>query len=201
MSHDRTIHNVTGEPRDRRIAATLAAAFQDDPALSWIQPDPEARRKLLPRFFKVTEAQSIRHGHVLASEDRGAASLWYPPGTITDNLLVEMWDSLRFLAYFRGALGRGLAVAEAMYAQHPQPQPYVYLRYVGVAPETQGKGWGGAIVRAGVARAAEQGLGVLLETATESNVAIYSRLGFEITSEWQVPKGGPKFWTMVHPTP
>ena len=56
-------------------------------------------------------------------------------------------------------------------------------------------------MRAGVARAAEQGLGVLLETATPDNVAIYTRLGFEIIEEWQVPDGGPQFWTMVHPAP
>ncbi|MEM6584411.1 MAG: GNAT family N-acetyltransferase [Pseudomonadota bacterium] len=76
--------------------------------------------------------------------------------------------------------------------------PHSYLRYVGVAPEAQGKGWGGALVRAGVNRAAEKGIGVLLEKATPSNVAIYTRLGFEIAQQWGVPKGGPDFWTMHH---
>ena len=105
------------------------------------------------------------------------------------------------LGVFKTALPRGLKVAEAMYARHPKPQPHWYLRYVGVAPDAQGKGLGGAMIRAGIARAAQHGCGVLLETATQSNVAIYARLGFETIDEWSVPGGGPQFWTMTHPAP
>ncbi len=155
----------------------------------------------MPRFFAVMAEQSQRHGEILASQDREAASLWYPPGDVSDGFIDGLRDNLRMLAVFKTALPRGLRVAEAMFAHHPRPQSHWYLRYVGVAPTAQGKGWGGAIIRAGIARAAEQGCGVLLETATESNVAIYARLGFEIAKEWSVPDGGPEFWTMIHPAP
>ena len=152
---------------------------------------------MLPGFFAVMVEQSFRHGEVLASEDFRAVSLWYPPGAVKDGPLTSFWDNLRMLGLFKGALGRGLAVFDAMYARPPSPQPHSYLRYVGVAPAAQGKGGGGARVRAGVARAAEKRIGVLLETATPSNVAIYSRLGFDVDQEWNVPRGGPKFWTMT----
>lgn len=201
MSESRAIDVVNNARGDPRIASVLAQAFQDDPALAWILRDPATRARVLPGFFAVMTEQSQRHGEVLASAKREAASLWYPPGTITDGPLIGLWDNLRMLGVFKTALPRGLAVAEAMYSYHPDPQPFYYLRYVGVAPDAQGKGWGGAIVRAGVARAAERGCGVLLETATPSNVAIYSRLGFAITDEWSVPGDGPQFWTMVHPAP
>ena len=183
------------------VADTLAAAFRDDPALSWVVPDRKKREAMLPGFFKVMADQSRRYGEILASPDGNAASLWYPPGKVREGLFAGLYDNLRMLAGFRTDLPRGLKVAEEMYKHHPDPQPYSYLRYVGVAPEAQGKGWGGAIVRAGVNRAAEHGRGVLLETATPDNVAIYARLGFEILEEWEVPGGGPKFWTMIHPAP
>lgn len=202
MERKRPVVPVEPDGNSRMIAQVLALAFQDDPALSWIIPDPEKRRAMLPRFFALMTEQSHRHGHVLASRDLGAASLWYPPGHVRDGLAASLWDNVRLLAMFGGALGRGMRVAEAMYVRHPQPQTYSYLRYVGVSPDAQGKGWGGAVIRAGIARAAEQGQGVLLETATQSNVAIYARLGFTISEEWQVPgvRGsppGPKFWTMI----
>ena len=200
MNTDRPIDLVSPTAPLNPLTRTLAAAFQDDPALSWIVTDADKRRAMLPGFFKVMAEQSRRHGEILASPDGGAASLWYPPGKVSDGLIASLYDNLRMLAGFRSDLPRGLTVAEEMYKRHPKPQPYSYLRYVGVAPEAQGKGWGGAIVRAGVARAAEQGTGVLLETATPDNVTIYTRLGFEIIEEWEVP-GGPKFWTMVHPAP
>lgn len=195
------IQAIEPSTRDPRISTTLAHAFQDDPALAWILPDPQVRGRVLPRFFSVMAEQSSRHGEILVSEDREAASLWYPPGELRDGMFDALRDNLRMLSVFKSALPRGLRVAEAMYARHPRPQPHWYLRYVGVAPNAQGKGWGAAIIRAGIARAAGHGSGVLLETATDSNVAIYTSLGFEITEEWKVPGGGPKFWTMIHPAP
>lgn len=196
MTEDRAIRTVTTSVS--RIPETLALAFQDDPALAWIVPDPERRSRMLPRFFEVMARQSRRYGQVLSSPAQDAAALLYPPGQVKDS---SIWDSLALLGIFGTALSRGLKVAEAMHARHPTPQPYSYLRYVGVRPDRQGEGQGGIILRDIIDRAARAGRGVLLETATPDNVVIYSRLGFEITEEWSVPGGGPKFWTMVHPAP
>ena len=77
-------------------------------------------------------------------------------------------------------------------------EDFLYLRYAAVRPEAQGKGWGGRAIRAGIAEANRLGVDTCLETAKQSNVAIYQRLGFDIVDEWQVP-GGPRFWTMVRP--
>lgn len=203
MDGTREIEVVDTARGEKQAAWTLARAFQDDPALSWILPDPDLRLRILPRFFGIVIEQSQRHGAVYSSAKSEAAAVWYPPGDVEggDHWRVRLWDNLRYAGLFKRALARGLKVAAAMHAHHPDPQPYRYLRYVGVAPEAQGNGWGGAIVRDGIERAAKAGCGVLLETATESNVAIYARLGFAITQEWSVTDGGPKFWTMVHPAP
>ena len=193
------IEAVSEGPGGEQIAQTLAAAFQDDPALAWILPDPAKRAARLKLFFSVMRAQSHRQGEVLASPDHGAAALWYPPGEVKPALWHELTDNAAMLRVFGPSLLRGLTVAKAIHAHHPIPQPHVYLRYVGVAPEAQGKGLGSAVIRAGIERASAQGCGVILETATPANVGLYARLGFEIVSEWEVPGGGPKFWTMVRP--
>lgn len=199
MTPGRPVEKIShADPEKAQIASTLASAFQDDPALAWIIRSEQMRRKQLPRFFSIMAEQSHTHGTVLASPERHAAALLYPSGVIRDD---NLWTSLRLLSIFKTSLPRGLKVADAMHKRHPDPQPYTYLRYVGVAPSAQGKGWGGAMVRAVIASAAVEGQGVLLEIATPSNVAIYTRLGFETVSEWEVPAGGPKFWTMVHPAP
>ena len=194
MNGDRAIDHV--EQDANGIAATLASAFQDDPAFTWVVPDATRRAQALPRFYRISAAQSLRHGLVLASPRPEAAALWYPPGALKSGLLQTIADNLRFATIFRRDLPRGLRVGDAIHAHHPDPQPHWYLRYVGVKPAAQGKGWGGAILRAGIEHAARKGCGVLLETATPDNVAIYSRLGFEVPEEWQSPGGGPTFWTM-----
>lgn len=199
MNDNRTIDTrVSGEPVGDLVTC-LARAFQDDPGLAYIMPDPDKRAELLPSFFEVMTRQSLRHGEVLAAANGEAASLWYPAGKVREGWFEGMRDSLWLLRILGTGVLRGVRAGDAMYAHHPDPQPHAYLRFVGVAPEAQGKGWGGKIIREGIDRAAREGLGVLLETATESNLAIYTRLGFHITETWFVPGGGPQFWTMIRP--
>ncbi|PNB46458.1 GNAT family N-acetyltransferase, partial [Pseudomonas sp. FW305-130] len=52
-------------------------------------------------------------------------------------------------------------------------------------------------IQAGLDRIAEDGRPVYLETANERNVGFYATLGFVVTEAWQVPKGGPMFWSML----
>jgi ribosomal protein S18 acetylase RimI-like enzyme len=98
---------------------------------------------------------------------------------------------------FGWSLSRAMRVSDAIHAHHPKSDDFWLLQYAGVAPEHQGKGWGGIAIREGVARATQTGKPVLLETATPANASLYARLGFEIIDEWDVPNGGPHFWTMM----
>lgn len=103
------------------------------------------------------------------------------------------------LQVFGSAIGKGIAISNALDAHHPKGFPFWYLHFVGVRPDFQGKGWGGSIIREGLKRAAGEGLPAYLETATPQNVPLYLRLGFEIVEEWDVPDGGPHFWSMLRP--
>jgi len=37
---------------------------------------------------------------------------------------------------------------------------------------------------------------VYLEIVTPENAGLYQRLGFAVIEEWDVPRGGPHFWSM-----
>jgi hypothetical protein len=47
-----------------------------------------------------------------------------------------------------------------------------------------------------LAAADRAGLPAYLETASDTNVAIYRRLGFEVAREVDLPDGGPRCWLM-----
>ena len=94
------------------------------------------------------------------------------------------------------ATGRALAVGQAIEAHFPA-EPFWYLHIAGCDPAAQGKGHGGAAIRAGLDRIAGSGLPAYLETANEKNLGFYRSLGFAVNSEWSVPKGGPRFWSML----
>ena len=176
------------------IAAMLARAFGDDPATSFIFPDPVLRAKRLPRLFGILFDEDA-HGMRLVTAGGEAATLWRPPGGNRTTKLDLLREALPLLHTFGTAIGRALAVSDAIDAHLPQGD-YWYLHIAGCEPAQQGKGFGGAAVRSGLERVAGSGLPAYLETPLERNIGFYQGLGFEVTADWVVPKGGPRFWSM-----
>jgi ribosomal protein S18 acetylase RimI-like enzyme len=179
-----------------RLVDTLSAAFQNDPAMCWILPDPAQRRLRLPRLFDIVVISDLAAGSVLRSELCEAVTLWRAPGKARVGLMETLLLGFSYFHTFGAALGRGLAVSHAMERHFPKGIDYWYLHCAGVRPEHQGKGWGSAAIREGLTQARSMNLPVYLETAKASNVALYVKLGFKVVGEWDVPKGGPHFWSM-----
>jgi ribosomal protein S18 acetylase RimI-like enzyme len=192
------IREATRADRDV-VAAMLARAFADDPATSYIFPDRADRVKRLPRMFRLIFDEDVG-GMPLITGSGEAATLWRKPGQAEIGKLEMLRQLFPLIGAFGSALARAMRVGDAIDAHHP-PGPYWYLHIAGVDPAHQGKGLGSASIRQGIARAREDGLPAFLETATPSNVGLYQSLGFEVIDEWHVPKGGPKFWSMLNTTP
>lgn len=188
-----------GKADREAVAMTLARAFADDPATSYIFPDRADRVKRLPRMFRLIFDEDA-DGMRLVTGAGEAATLWRRPGQVDIGKLEMLGQLIPLIGAFGSALGRAMRVGDAIDAHHP-PGRYWYLHIAGVGPDHQGRGLGSASIRQGLARAAEDGLPAYLETATERNVGLYQSLGFEVTDEWCVPRGGPKFWSMLHPAP
>ena len=180
------------------VAQTLAQAFQTDPALSWILPDPDHRARALRSLFGTLVPADARAGLVLRAAGDEAAALWRAPGQAHSGLFEFVRTVIPLVATFGAALPRGLKVQGSIDAHRPKGR-FWYLHYVGVRPDHQGKGHGGRIIRAQTAMADREGLPCWLETATRENVPLYERLGFVIQAEWDVPGGGPHFWGMMRP--
>lgn len=183
--------------RDRTgVAAMLARAFADDPAMRFIFPDPAERAIRLPRLFALLFEVDGPAGMRLLTAGGEAATLWRAPGRAhsgTWEMIGHAWPMWRALG---GAIGRALKLSSAVDSHHPSGS-YWYLHIAGCDPAAQGRGLGGAAVRSGLRRIAASGLPVYLETPLEQNVGFYQGLGFELTSDWQVPGGGPRFWSMI----
>ena len=193
---DRTI--CQGSSADlARMVETLSSAFQHDPALSWILPDPAQRQLRLPKLFDLVVRSDLAAGSALRSNAFEVVTLWRAPGKAHVGLVETLLSGLGYFRTFGAALGRAKAVLRAMESNHPKGDSYWYLHYAGVRPEHQGKGWGSATILQGLTWARSEGLPVYLETAKESNVGLYRKLGFKLVGEWDVSKGGPHFWSML----
>lgn len=185
-------------PADNRdIIETLALAFQTETGWSYVIPDAKQRAARLPGAFHLMLREDHKKGAVFGTSECEAVTLWRRPGAAHDSL----WDRARLIVPFvqrlRFSILRGLEVADLI-EKHLPTEPFWYLHYAACHPAFQGRGFGGAAIRAGLERADEDGLPAYLETADEKNVALYGSFGFEVKHRWQIPEG-PVFWGMQRP--
>lgn len=94
---------------------------------------------------------------------------------------------------------RGLRDDRAMRASHVT-HPHMYLWFVGVAPELQGRGVGRALLADLHGRADGLALPTYLETGTVENLHLYRALGYEVRGELALPSGS-RMWRMERPGP
>lgn len=178
-------------------ADVLARAFIDDPAMAYMFRDAGDRPRRLGKFFALIGAVDADASAWSLALDGGvpvAAAMWRPPGSwqTPTSAMVRLLPQL--LGTFGTALPRALSMQAAMEKHHPHA-PHWYLQFAGCVPSAQGKGYGGAAIRARLARCDADGLPAALETATESNLGLYQAMGFGIVETYVIP-GGPTFWTM-----
>ena len=176
------------------MSVTLAQAFEDDPVMTFLVPEPDRLDKLRRFFVMLARIQHLPHGGCYTTEDCAGAALWDPP----DQWKMPASALLRSTPTLLSVLGVGSVRALRTLAQveklHPH-QPHWYLAVLGTAPEHQGKGIGSSLMAPVLDRCDEQGLPAYLESSKESNIAFYNRHGFEVTREIEL-RNGPTLWAM-----
>ena len=191
-------HNIRDARIDdaQAVSSILAEAFSDDPVMTWMFGGSGPIQRL---FDELTRDVYLAHGFGHIS-DNAAAALWLPPG---GKARLPFMNELRLAASVLrnggvSALKRAKATAQVVQSNHPQ-EPHYYLFAVGVLPAHQGKGFGGRIIRAGLARADRDGASAYLENSKPRNTPLYERLGFQPIDFLGLPSGAPPLLGMLRP--
>ena len=180
------------------LARALGRAFYDDPVMTWLQPDAGRRAAALAGFFGAMTRHHFLAGagaEVATTESGiGAAALWDPPGRWHHSSREQVAMLPAVIRAFRGHLGAGRALTEAMQAVHPE-EPHWYLAIIGSDPTVRGSGCGHALMRSRLDRCDAEHAPAYLESSNFDNIAYYNRFGFEVTGEIVMPDG-PTLWPM-----
>jgi hypothetical protein len=90
---NRTIGEASSADR-AQLVETLSSAFQHDPALSWILPDPTQRRVRLPKLFDIVVKSDLAAGSAPRSNAFEAVTLWRAPGKAHVGLVETLLSGL-----------------------------------------------------------------------------------------------------------
>jgi ribosomal protein S18 acetylase RimI-like enzyme len=192
-----------GEDRGDEVAALMGRAFQNDPLFAHACPDPSDRARWLPWMFRWSAWKGFLFGQTLGTAGtlEGVVAVIAPGGgEFTEE------DLTRF-GYRRGreAVGAEIwdrAIERVNPAFEPAdaalhravPEPHWYLDVIAVDPPTQGRGIGGALLRAVHARADADELPVVLLTYQPTNLPFYRRYGYAVVCAETAPEDGLHWW-------
>jgi ribosomal protein S18 acetylase RimI-like enzyme len=179
---------------EARAMAALTVAFANDPAVRWLYPDARQYLRHFPDFAWAFAGKAFEFGTADKLEGHSTAALWLPPNVQPDETAIgdvvhESVDEFRRLEVF--------SLLEQMGAFHPS-EPHWYLPMIGVDPTEQGRGYGSALLRRGLARCDATGLPAYLESTNPRNVPLYERFGFKVVGQVKT-RTSPVIIPMVRP--
>lgn len=171
------------------IRTVLARSYHRNPLMRWVLPDAATRDDACAAWLAPSLERYVLDGVVHVAEVNGAvvaAAAWMPPGGGAGagagagaQRTTSLPTSAGVLAALVGT-ERAAGVRAALGSSAPlfPSTPSAYLNYLGVAPEHQRRGLGGALVRHGVAALVDETQGAHLGTTDPDNVGFYTALGF-----------------------
>lgn len=167
---------ATAGPGDEAAAiATLTLAFAADPMTRWSWPDPRTYLDAFPKLATAFGGAAFLKGTAHRVEGCAGVALWLPPGVEPDG---EAMGALMQSTLKGPALMEGAPIMQQMMDFHPH-EPHWYLPLIGIDPQYQGKGLGGALLDHGLAFADRDGVPAYLESSNPRNIGLYERHGFE----------------------
>ena len=191
----RSVHK--GGPTDvPRMAAALADAFADDPAMSWVVPDDGVRRDMTERAFTLFfERLWLEQDECYTTTNGVGAAVWELPDRWKVGAGAQLGLMPRLVSIYRRHTPRLLRSFFKLESGHPA-DPHYYLPFVGVVPEWQGRGLGASLLKPVLDRCDAEGMPAYLEASSPRNRVLYERHGFAVTEEFHLGKGSPPLWRM-----
>ncbi|WP_244295189.1 GNAT family N-acetyltransferase [Micromonospora orduensis] len=178
-------------PADRdAVVGCLVAAFVKDPVLRYLFPDDGTYPFYAATFFGHLFDKRVQRSSIWTIGGGASVAIWEPPAGQPAQPLVNApaagHRSPEEARYPADVLARVQGYEEAVHAALPT-FPFWYLGVLGTHPDSAGRGWGRAVMRAGLDRAAADGLPAVLETSNPANVELYRRAGWEVLGSMTEP--------------
>ncbi|MFE0527511.1 GNAT family N-acetyltransferase [Micromonospora parva] len=182
------------------VVGSLVAAFVKDPVLRFLFPDEDTYPRYAAVFFGHLFDKRVHWSSIWTIGAGASVAIWEPPAAGQPGIVPATGPAAVPGAPTEGpypadVLARVQGYDDTVHAALPT-YPFWYLGVLGTHPDSAGRGWGRAVMRAGLARAAAEGLPAILETSNPGNVELYRRAGWEVVGSLSEPV---PTWIMQQP--
>lgn len=189
------------KPQIPLCGTVLAHAFFDDPISTYCLPDEDARKRILPWVFSRFAEIGYHYGEVFTTRSAvKGGGIWLRPGRTDIGITWLARVGLLKAPFIFGLrpFNRFMNVMSHFEKIHHEKtkKPHWYLFLLGVDPNNQGQGIGGALIAPTLLKADKSRIPCYLETTKEANVSYYENYGFSVVVSGRIPDSGPQFWCM-----
>jgi GNAT superfamily N-acetyltransferase len=168
---------ITTGPGDLDLLSqVIADAFHGLDVSQWLIPDPDARRRVFPAYWRIFVEHAMDTGHVHTTPDRTAVALWLPVGA--DGPRPPRHYDARLEAATGPWAGRFAILDEAFEAHHLVGVPHSHLAVLAVQPDQQRKGIGTALLEMRHTVLDDSGVPAYLEASGTDTRDLYLRHGY-----------------------
>lgn len=179
----------------------LAQAFYTDQLLNFIYGDTIHEQGKLNWFFRATFRMAALYGVCFGTAEKDGVLMMLPSdqtnltiGMLYQSGMLAAPFKMGWASFFR--MMRFMDFAEKEHKAAISSDHY-YIMTVGVLPERQGMGVGKKLMTKALESVDANKMPCFLETQNKSNVPFYQRLGFEVVSDKEIPKGELHNWGML----
>ena len=176
------------------VVDTAVRSLADEAMLHWSFGDERFAERISAHFAHY-DGENIERGWIRVAAGGAGIAVWIPPDGREDHEAIGAAPP-GGEAEILGDHATRHADFWTWVGEHEPPEPLLYLSHIGVAPERQGEGLGGALMRDGLSHADDRGVPTWLETSRVENVAYYERFGFRQVADEDAPDAGPHIWFM-----
>ncbi|MGW5561121.1 GNAT family N-acetyltransferase [Micromonospora sp. NPDC003944] len=170
-------------PGDRdAVVGTLVATFVKDPILRHLFPDDDTYPRYATAYFGHLFDKRVHRKSIWTIGGGASVAVWEPPADPS----AVAHQSPEAFPYPADVQARVEGYHHVVHDVLPS-YPFWYLGVLGTHPDSAGRGWGRAVMRAGLNRATADGLPAILETSNPGNVELYRRAGWEVVETLSEP--------------
>ncbi|HAH38877.1 MULTISPECIES: GNAT family N-acetyltransferase [Algoriphagus] len=160
-----------------KVITILVNSFEGNKSVDFVVGNSATSRRILMEY---SLANCLENGEVYISESGKSCVLIKYSNRKRKSFNLWIWD-LKLALQGIGISKISKVLKRESSIERVQPnEPFLYVWFIGVEPENQGKGEGSMLLKSVLELAKKKNLPVCLETSTERNFRWYENFGFSV---------------------